>query len=92
MAATVETPVQAVSIFQEIRAIFYVLGPSESSFRSIKEVPDYVDKVRAPNPTFLNAPPPFCATNCYTCVDCRAWRTQLVCECVGENGTLKNHF
>ncbi|XP_032091115.1 alkylglycerol monooxygenase isoform X1 [Thamnophis elegans] len=42
MAAT--TPKQAVSVFQEFRAMFYVLGPNESSFRSVEEVPDYVDK------------------------------------------------
>lgn len=59
MAATAATPEQAVSVFQEFRAMFYVLGPNESSFRSVEEVPDYVDKVRAPNPTFLSALPSF---------------------------------
>ncbi|XP_058038016.1 alkylglycerol monooxygenase isoform X1 [Ahaetulla prasina] len=44
MAAATAIPKQAVSVFQEFRAMFYVLGPSESSFRSVKEVPDYVDK------------------------------------------------
>ncbi|XP_070582614.1 alkylglycerol monooxygenase [Erythrolamprus reginae] len=44
MAATAATPKQVVSVFQEFRAMFYVLGPNESSFRSVEEVPDYVDK------------------------------------------------
>uniref|UniRef100_A0A8C5RG80 Uncharacterized protein n=1 Tax=Laticauda laticaudata TaxID=8630 RepID=A0A8C5RG80_LATLA len=44
MAATAATPKQSLSVFQEFRAMFYVLGPNESSFRSVEEVPDYVDK------------------------------------------------
>ncbi|XP_026533536.1 alkylglycerol monooxygenase [Notechis scutatus] len=44
MAATAATPKQSLSVFQEFRSIFYVLGPNESSFRSVEEVPDYVDK------------------------------------------------
>ncbi|XP_063159788.1 alkylglycerol monooxygenase isoform X2 [Candoia aspera] len=44
MEATAASPEQAVSVFQEFRAMFYALGPNESSFRSVEEVPDYVDK------------------------------------------------
>ncbi|GAB0184571.1 alkylglycerol monooxygenase [Grus japonensis] len=29
---------------QQLRALFYVLPPGESSFRTVEEVPDYVEK------------------------------------------------
>lgn len=35
---------------QQLRALFYVVPPGESSFRTLDEVPDYVEKVRAPSP------------------------------------------
>ncbi|KAM6451075.1 alkylglycerol monooxygenase isoform 2-T2 [Liasis olivaceus] len=50
MAATAASPGVAISALQELRAMFYVLGPNESSFRSVEEVPDYVDKA---TPFFL---------------------------------------
>uniref|UniRef100_A0A672TLW1 Alkylglycerol monooxygenase n=1 Tax=Strigops habroptila TaxID=2489341 RepID=A0A672TLW1_STRHB len=38
---------------QQLRALFYVLPPGESSFRTVEEVPDYVEKVRASIPFFV---------------------------------------
>ncbi|KAJ7404878.1 hypothetical protein BTVI_70844 [Pitangus sulphuratus] len=31
---------------QQLRALFYALPPGESSFRSLEEVPDYVEKCK----------------------------------------------
>lgn len=46
---------------QQLRALFYVLPPGESSFRTVEEVPDYVEKVRVPlaprRPPSLSPPP-----------------------------------
>uniref|UniRef100_A0A8D0BUL1 Alkylglycerol monooxygenase n=1 Tax=Salvator merianae TaxID=96440 RepID=A0A8D0BUL1_SALMN len=35
---------QVLSVSQRLRGMFYVLGPSESSFRGMEDVPDYVDQ------------------------------------------------
>lgn len=43
-AATAQPP---LSVSHQLRALFYVLSPNESSFRSIQEVPDYVNAVSA---------------------------------------------
>lgn len=37
---------QDVSVSQGIRMMFYVMKPSETSFQTLEEVPDYVRKVR----------------------------------------------
>ena len=37
---------QDVSVSQGIRMMFYVMKPSETSFQTLEEVPDYVQKVR----------------------------------------------
>lgn len=34
---------------QQLRALFYALAPGESSFRTVEEVPDYIQKVRVPS-------------------------------------------
>lgn len=40
---------------QQLRALFYALPPGESSFRTVEEVPDYVEKVRVPSVPTLAA-------------------------------------
>lgn len=42
---------------QQLRALFYALPPGESSFQTVEEVPDYVEKVRAPYPPLLREQP-----------------------------------
>lgn len=42
---------------QQLRALFYALPPGESSFHTVEEVPDYVEKVRAPYPPLLRQQP-----------------------------------
>ncbi|XP_053876263.1 alkylglycerol monooxygenase isoform X1 [Malaclemys terrapin pileata] len=37
-------PQGGLSVSQQVRAMFYVLQPNESSFASLEEVPDYVNK------------------------------------------------
>ncbi|XP_061443133.1 alkylglycerol monooxygenase isoform X2 [Rhineura floridana] len=44
MAASFAEPQQALSVSQQLRLMFYTLTPKESSFRTVEEVPDYVDK------------------------------------------------
>uniref|UniRef100_G1KW78 Alkylglycerol monooxygenase n=1 Tax=Anolis carolinensis TaxID=28377 RepID=G1KW78_ANOCA len=43
-------PPRSLAFSQQCRAAFYVLTPNESSFRSVEEVPDYVDQA---TPLFL---------------------------------------
>lgn len=35
-----------VSVSQGMRAMFYMMKPSETAFQTVEEVPDYVKKVR----------------------------------------------
>lgn len=44
---------------QQLRALFYALPPAESSFRTVEEVPDYVEKVRVLSFPTLAASFPF---------------------------------
>jgi len=37
---------QDVSVSQGFRMLFYTMKPSETSFQTLEEVPDYVKKVR----------------------------------------------
>nr|XP_060638135.1 alkylglycerol monooxygenase [Anolis sagrei ordinatus] len=43
-------PPRSLAFSQQLRAAFYALSPNESSFRSVEEVPDYVDQA---TPLFL---------------------------------------
>lgn len=68
---------------QQLRALFYVLSPGESSFRTVEEVPDYVEKVRAPSPP-LSRRHPLLASPCAQAPPAFFRRT-------GEDVTSKEH-
>lgn len=54
---------------QQLRALFYALPPGESSFRTVEEVPDYVEKVRAPS--LLPPAASFAAPSAHPARSCR---------------------